>query len=353
MSRWTSALAAIAIVATACGGGDDDAGGEPTTTTEAATTTTTEPTGDTTTSTTTSTTTTQPANAVLEELEAAGGVSIAVASSTSLIWMTTDATVCSPAGPDTANIRARVTTADDPVVGVTAVLRPAADDGEGDEPLATLELEPGADGWETTVGPFEARRSSQDRAVAVTVSATTESGRTFDARFGLDVRAPIRCENDGSSGSGSGDAGSGTTTTTAGPAASTTTTTTAAATTTSTTTTSTTTTTTIPVTASASASPAQVTASGGPCAEPGGVLTISVSTTGAVDRVGAQISLATGASQTVELGGGSGSWSTTVGPFPGSAGMPDSSTISVAVTVRPAAGPDVLTSTSATLLRPC
>ena len=81
-------------------------------------------------------------------------------------------------------------------------------------------------------------------------------------------------------------------------------------------------------------------------------LTIQAQTQGNVTQVGAQISLASGASQNVELSGGGGNWSATVGPFPAQPSMPDSSNISINVIARDGAGQQVSASASSTLRKP-
>ncbi len=242
------------------------------------------------------------------------------------IWGT--ATGRCPAGPTQATISVSAPSA---VTGVTMEVRVG-----GASTTSTLTNSAGT--WSGTIGPFPATPSSPavaDINVRIAVSDGTRSESLTTAGT---IRRPDAC-------------GVGTPSTTAAPAPATTVAP-APATTAAPVTTVTTTPPPTPVDVRAQASSPVWAVADGFCGGGSTTLSIQAQTTGDVTQVGAQVTLANGTSKNVQLTGGGSNWSASVGPFPASAQMPDSSAISISVIARDAAGQQASASASSTLRKP-
>ena len=299
--RLAAALTAGALVLAACGGGDQ--GGGPTTTAPDTTTTTVAPfattstTGPVRTSTTTSAATT---TTVLDDL--------AVSLEPSSIWMATDSDeVCSPDAPAVAVLELP------PIDGVDKVVARFTSPGGALRTLDVPAVDPDADGggWRAVIGPFEAQRSSVDTTFLVEVRAGRQT-----AELQLEVLAPIPCGS-GQSTSGRGDGAGPTLDVRSDPA------------------------------------DARFVASGvDDCAgRPVGVM-IEAVTSGPIASVEAVVALPDGTTGTRALSGGPRQWKLRVGPFAGSAAMPDETLIPIAIKATDSRGGTITRYLTAALLRP-
>lgn len=198
--------------------------------------------------------------------------------------------------------------------------------------------------WTVTVGPIAGVPNMPATSnLGVRLTVTGVDGSTVVEQSRLTLLRPPRCATSTTTTSTT------TTTTTPGGA-----TTTQAPTTTTQppTTTLAPTTTTEPLTIQALApQPSAIDADvAGSCPTRPLTLQVSARTTGAVDNVGVRIQIGA-ATVNVPMSGGSGSWSATVGPIPGTPTMPASAVISITVAANGPGG-TVTDTTSATLFRP-